>query len=121
MGLTESDDEVVLLHNPRCSKSRAVLKILEESGVAFRVRRYLERPLARTELDDLRQRLGLRPGEWFRIGEAEARNAGLSADSEDESLLDAMAAHPILVERPIVVRGEHARVGRPPDAVRELL
>ena len=121
MALTESDDEVVLLHNPRCSKSRAVRAILEEAGVAFRERRYLEEPLSRRELEDLRGRLGRPAEEWLRSGEAEARAAGLDAGAGDEAVLDAMAAHPILMERPIVVRGERARVGRPPEAVRELL
>jgi len=114
-------DEILLLHNPRCSKSRAVRALLEEKGVSFRERRYLEDPLRRDELEELVRRLGRPPGEWVRRGEAAFRQAGLAADSDAATLLDAMAKHPILMERPIVVRGPRAVVGRPPEAVLALL
>jgi arsenate reductase len=121
VGLTESDDEMLLLHNPRCSKSRAARSLLEERGVVFRERRYLDEPLSRSELGELAQRLGRPPGEWVRRGEAAFREAGLTDDTDGPRLLDAMAAHPILLERPILVRGERAVVGRPPEAVLALL
>lgn len=121
MGARRSGEELVLLHNPRCSKSRAAKALLEERGVAFRERRYLEDPLSRRELEDLARKLGRSPHEWVRRGEPEYREAGLSKDSSDEQVLDAMARHPILIERPILIAGERAVVGRPPERVLELV
>jgi arsenate reductase len=115
------DDTLVLLHNPRCSKSRAVHALLTERGVAFTERRYLEDPLSRTELASLRERLGRAPSEWVRSGEAAFTAAGLGASSSEAEILDAMAVHPILIERPILVRGARAVVGRPPETVLQLL
>lgn len=121
MALTENDAELLLLHNPRCSKSRAARALLEERGVAFRERRYLEDALTRAELDELRARLSRPASEWVRRGEDAWREAGLDATAGEAVLLDAMAAHPILIERPIAVRGRRAVVGRPPETVLELL
>ena len=75
----------------------------------------------RAELAGLRRKLGLPPAEWIRKGEAEFKEARLDANSPEDKLLDAMAKHPILIERPIVVRGDRAVVGRPPERVLELL
>lgn len=111
----------MLLHNPRCSKSRAARALLEERGFAVQERRYLDEPLSRAELDDLRRRLGRPASEWIRSGEPAYREAGLSTASSDAELLDAMAASPILIERPILVRGSRALVGRPPERLLELL
>lgn len=113
-------DDVLFLHNPRCSKSRAVAALLEEQGVAHEVRLYLEEPLDAAELADLAGRLDRHPREWVRGGQAEYAAAGLTADSDPAAHFAAMAADPILMERPIVVRGDAARVGRPPVAVLEL-
>jgi len=115
------DDTLVLLHNPRCSKSRAALALLEERGVSFAVRRYLDDALDRSELDDLRARLDRPPAEWIRKGESAYAEAGLDADATDDAILDAMASHPILVERPIAVRARRAVVGRPPENVLDLV
>lgn len=119
--MTLPRDELVLLHNPRCSKSRQAKAMLEERGVAFRERCYLEEPLSRDELRDLAARLGRPAREWVRRKEAAFAEAGLDEEAKDGAILDAMAAHPILLERPILVRGERARVGRPPDDLLELL
>jgi arsenate reductase len=115
------DDTLVLLHNPRCSKSRAAHALLCERGVAFSPRLYLEDPLDREELAALRERLGRPAAEWVRSGEAAYAAAGLDAGSSDAAILDAMAAHPILVERPILVRGARAVVGRPTERILELI
>jgi arsenate reductase len=117
MALPAGDEELVLLHNPRCSKSRAARALLEERGVAFRERRYLEDPLSPAELAELAERLGP-PRAWARRGEPAWTLAG---DAGDAEILAAMAAHPVLVERPILVRGRRAVVGRPPERVLELL
>jgi arsenate reductase len=121
MSLPQSDKEILLLHNPRCSKSRATLALLEERGASFSERRYLDEPLSLEELSDLQTRLGRAPCEWVRGGEKAFQEAGLSKDSADGELLAAMAKEPILMERPIVVRGQRAAVGRPPEAVLEIL
>lgn len=121
MALTRGDDEIVLLHNPHCSKSRAARALLEARGVGFRERRYLEDPLSRSELAELRRCLGRPPGEWMRRGEAAYHEAGLGSDCSEAALLDAMAAHPVLLERPIAIRGRRAVLGRPPERVLELL
>jgi len=120
MALPASDDELLLLHNPRCSKSRAALALLEASGLAFRVRDYQAEPLSRAELADLARRLGRPPAEWVRRSQAEYAEAGLGPDAKDTAILAAMAKNPILIERPILVRGVRAVVGRPPENVRDL-
>jgi arsenate reductase len=120
-GLPASDAELVLLHNPRCSKSRAARALLEERGVAFRERRYLDEPLSLDELRDLAARLGRPPGAWLRRGEDAWARAGLPGDAGDDATLRAMAAEPVLIERPILVRGRRAVVGRPPERILELL
>lgn len=112
---------LVLLHNPRCSKSRAAKQLLDERGVAYEERRYLERPLTRDELAALARRLGRPAREWVRQGEEIYREAGLGPDAPEAAILDAMARHPSLIERPILIAGERAVVGRPPEAVLALL
>lgn len=121
MSLPDRDDELLLLHNPRCSKSRAARALLEQRGAHFRERRYLEEPLSRAELDELRRRLGRPPEEWVRRRESAYGEAGLGKHASGEAILHAMAAHPILMERPIAVRGKRAVVGRPPENVLGLL
>jgi arsenate reductase len=121
IALPASDAEFVLLHNPRCSKSRAARALLEERGIAVRERSYLEDPLTLAELRDLAARLGEAPSRWLRRGEAAFHEARLSPDADDAAILVAMADHPILIERPILVRGARAVVGRPPERVLELL
>lgn len=119
--LPASDDELLLLHNPRCSKCRAARALLEERGVVFQERRYLEEPLSRAELEALRERLGAPVLAWTRTGEAAFAEAGLDAGASDEALLDALASHPSLLQRPVLVRGRRAVVGRPPEKLLELL
>lgn len=114
-------DELTLLHNPRCSKSRAAKALLDERGVSYRERRYLEEPLSSAELAELRRRLALSPAEWLRRGEDELKQSGLSRESSEPQLLAAMAAHPVLIERPILVARDRAVVGRPPERILELL
>ena len=111
----------VFLHNPRCSKSRAALELVREAGIDLPVREYLERPLSVDELRRLVQLLGVRPIEITRRNESQFAACSLSDASEDEEVLRALAAHPILLERPIVVRGGRAVVGRPAERVEELL
>jgi arsenate reductase len=115
------DATPLLIHNPRCSKSRKALALLEERSVRFELRLYLEDALSRAELAELRRRLGRPAREWVRCGEPAFAAAGLGSESGDDAVLDAIAAHPELLERPILVRGERAVVGRPPEKILELL
>ncbi len=111
---------VTLYHNPRCSKSRATLALLRERDVELEVVEYLDTPLSRRELERLRDRLGRPATEWVRRKESAFAEAGLSAESSEDEILAAIASHPILLERPIAVVGERARIGRPPEQVLEL-
>ena len=111
----------VFLHNPSCSKSRAALELVRESGVVLPVREYLHDPLSVDELRRVVELLGVRPIEIVRRGEPQCAALGLTDATPDEEVLRAMAEHPILVERPIVVRDGRAVMGRPPENVRELL
>ena len=121
MRLPESDDQYLLLHNPRCSKSRATLALLEERGVSFEVRAYLEDPLSKAELTSLAERLDRPASGFVRAKESAYAEAGCGPDSSTEEILDAMVNAPILIERPILVRGARAAIGRPPEDVLGLL
>ena len=108
----------VLLHNPRCSKSRGALEL---TGERAPVRFYLDDPLSYDELRELVKILGVRPIDITRTGEARFQELGLTRDSDDETLLRAIAENPILLERPILVRGGRAVIGRPPELIEEIL
>ena len=112
----------VLYHNPRCSKSRAALALLQERGVDTKVVRYLETPPDEASLRELLGQLGMTPLELMRRGEARYRELELkAADVSDDDRVRAMAENPILIERPIFIAGGKAIVGRPPERVLELL
>lgn len=112
----------VLYHNPRCSKSRGALDLLQEKGIAPEIVRYLDEPLDAQALRALVRKLGIRQRELLRTGEEEYRSLGLADESmDDDAIIEAMAAHPRLIQRPILVRGERAVIGRPPERVLELL
>lgn len=113
---------VRILHNPRCSKSRATLELLKDRGIDPEITLYLENPPSRDELRNILKRLGKKPIELIRKGEAEFQALGLDGpDVTDEQLLDAMVEHPRLIERPIVLAGRKAAVGRPPESVLAIL
>lgn len=112
----------VIYHNPRCSKSRQALQLLRERGVEPEIVLYLDQPPPPEELDRLLRLLGLEPLELMRWKEAPfaALSLGDGTHTRDE-LIRAMAEHPILIERPIVVHQDRAVLGRPPERVLELL
>lgn len=114
--------DVTIYHNPRCSKSRQTLSLIEEQGVTPRIVKYLDEGPNEATLTRLVAQLGLEKAhDLLRTGEAEYKQAGLSPDSDNATVIAAMAKYPRLIERPIVVKGEQAVLGRPPESVLELL
>lgn len=115
-------DTYRLYHNPRCSKSRGALELLRERGIEPTIVPYLETPPTAQQLRELLAMLGLPPRDLLRTGEDEYAALGLSDGSlSDSALIEAMVAHPRLIERPIFVHGKRAVIGRPPERVLELL
>lgn len=114
--------DLTLYHNPRCSKSRGALELLEERGFNPDVVRYLETPPDAATLKALLGKLGIGARQLLRIGEDEYKELDLANTAlSDEQLIAAMAAHPKLIERPILVVGDKAVIGRPPEKVLEIL
>lgn len=112
-----------ILHNPRCSKSRETLKLLQDHGVELPVVEYLQQPLSKAQLRELCTLLGVKPLQIVRTKEALFGELGLSPDNgySDAQWLDVLAGHPKLIERPIVVYRGKAAIGRPPENVLALL
>lgn len=112
---------VTIYHNPRCSKSRQTLALLEERDLELSIVSYLESPPSKSELAGIVKMLGVRGADILRTGEDEYKDSGLTADSPDSDVLDAIVTTPKLMQRPIVVCGDQARIGRPPESVLEIL
>lgn len=112
---------ITLWHNPRCSKSRAALALLQEAGARLSLRRYLEDTPDLAELRRVQALLGGDVIDMMRPGEARFKELGLTRDSDAETLLAAMAANPILIERPIAITATRAVLGRPPEQVLDLI
>lgn len=113
--------DVTIYHNPRCSKSRTTLALLEEHGVSPDVVLYLETPPSEQDISGLLAKLGMTAGQLVRRGEDAYKDCGLGKGSSDAQVLAAMAEHPKLIERPIVVMGSRAVLGRPPENVLALI
>ena len=114
--------ELILYHNPRCSKSRSALELLEQRGLSPSVIRYLETPPSAAELKQILAKLGISPRQLLRSGEEEYKTLNLADPTlTDGQIIDAMVAHPKLIERPILVAGDVAVIGRPPEKVLEIL
>ena len=114
--------KITLYHNPRCSKSRQSLQLLESHGISPDIVLYLETPPDAATLKRLVRQLGLtQASELLRKKEDEYRLAGLSADSKDDDVIAAMVKYPKLIERPIAVKGQRAVLGRPPENLLELI
>ncbi|WP_258806664.1 arsenate reductase (glutaredoxin) [Pseudidiomarina sp. CB1] len=114
--------QVSIYHNPRCSKSRQTLALLQEQGIEPQIIEYLKDTPDVAQLKDLLSKLGfVSARELMRSKEDIFKELELKNEDDEEKLLAAMAAHPKLIERPIVVKGQQARLGRPPEAVLEIL
>ncbi|MCP5367579.1 MAG: arsenate reductase (glutaredoxin) [Hyphomicrobiales bacterium] len=110
---------VTIYHNPRCSKSRTTLGLIQERGIEPRIVEYLTDPPSAAELKKILAMLGKRPAEILR--RKEAKEEGVDPDLDDDALIAAMVAHPRVIERPIVVSGGKAAMGRPPESVIDIL
>lgn len=112
--------QVTIYHNPRCSKSRETLKLLEDRGITPYVVEYLKSPPNAAELTSILSKLGKTAAEIVR--KKDAAEAGIDVAALDEDgLIAALAAHPAAIERPIVIHGNRAALGRPPESVLDIL
>ncbi|WP_430814284.1 arsenate reductase (glutaredoxin) [Carboxylicivirga sp. RSCT41] len=112
---------IKILHNPRCSKSRAGVTLLEEKGLEFEIIKYLDDPLTPEELGSVIEKLGIRPLELIRKNEAVYKDEFADKELSDEEWILAMLEHPRLIERPIIVNGDKAVIGRPAEAIESIL
>jgi arsenate reductase len=114
--------DLKIYHNPRCSKSRQTLALIEEKGLTPTIIRYLESPPDAAEISDLLMKLGISARALLRQGEQDYKDQNLKNTQLSEAeLIDAMATHPKLIERPIVVKNNKAILGRPPENVLDLI
>jgi len=112
---------VTIYHNPRCSKSRATLALLQERGITPEIIEYLKMPPSEAELDHILSLLGKEPDELMRKGEATYREHIKGKVLSRTEAIALMVAHPIVIERPIVLKGERAAIGRPPESVLDVV
>jgi arsenate reductase len=112
---------ITIWHNPKCSKSREALKLLEEKGETTEVFKYLDTAPSRTDIEALLGKLGISARELMRTKEDLYKELGLAKITEEAALIDALAEHPKLIERPILIEGNRAVIGRPVEKVVEFL
>ncbi|WP_432411209.1 arsenate reductase (glutaredoxin) [Rasiella sp. SM2506] len=112
---------ITIYHNPRCSKSRQGLALVEESGKDYQVVKYLDAPLSEDKLTELIKLLHIAPLDLVRKNEAIWKENYKGKNLSDGDLIKAMVQHPKLIERPIVVNGKKAVIGRPPESIRDIL
>lgn len=108
---------IQIFHNPRCSKSREALGLLRENGIEPEIREYLKQPPSETELTALLKKLNIQAVDLIRKGETLFKEQFKGKDLSNEEWIRALAAHPVLIERPIVINGNKAVIGRPPSLV----
>ena len=111
---------LTIWHNPRCSKSRQTLALLEEKGLTPTIRLYLDDAPSKQEIQEVLSMLDIEPRALMRTGEADYKEQNLKT-VEGDALIDAMAATPKLIERPVVINGDQAALGRPPESVLDIL
>ncbi|MCB1147029.1 MAG: arsenate reductase (glutaredoxin) [Leptospiraceae bacterium] len=114
--------KVVIYYNPRCRKSREALQIIKDRGIEPEIRYYLEEPPTQAELSEILRQIGKKPRDTFRKSEPLYKDLGLkNKDLSDDDLLDYLIQYPILIERPIVVKGQRAVLGRPPEDIKKII
>jgi arsenate reductase len=111
----------IIWHNPRCSKSRQTMEILTEKGVEAEVFKYLETTPSAQDITEVLKKLGISARELMRTKEDEYKTLNLKDETDEKKLIEAMATHPKLIERPIVIVGDKAVLGRPPEKVLEII
>ena len=112
---------IQIYHNPRCSKSRAGLALLEAQDIEPEIIKYLDTPPTTEELTALLQKLNMKPRELMRTKETIYKELGLKDVTDEQALIEAMVAHPKLIERPVVIKGDKAVIGRPLENIEALL
>lgn len=112
---------MIIFHNPRCSKSRQTLELIQQANVEPEVRLYLKDQVSYEELESILKKLDISPEELIRKGESIYKEQFKGKTLSDEEWINAMIEHPKLIERPIVIKGDQAVLGRPPENVLELL
>jgi arsenate reductase len=112
---------MTILHNPRCTKSREVLSLLENSGKDFEVIKYLDEPISEETLKNIISLLGVKPIELVRKNETIWKSDFKTKTLSDAEIIEAMIAHPKLIERPIVINGKKAVIGRPPQDILNII
>lgn len=115
------DNGVTIYHNPACSKSRETLALIRASGITPRIVEYLKTPPSEVELSAIVHKLGMAPAELVRTNETVFREKYSGRTLNDQQWIQALASDPILLQRPIVVRGDDAVIGRPPENAKRLL
>ena len=114
-------ENITIWHNPRCSKSRDSFKLLEEKGIEVKVVKYLEDIPTKEELTELLKKLNISARELMRTKEAIYKELNLKDETSEEALIEAMVSNPKLIERPIVIKGDKAVIGRPIEKVIALI
>ncbi len=112
---------VTIYHNPRCSKSRQTLQLVEEQGITPEIKLYLTDTPTSDELKAVLKKLGFSANELLRTKEQEYKDLELKNVTNEDTIIEAMIKHPKLIERPIVIKADQARIGRPPEQVLEIL
>ena len=113
--------KITIWHNPRCSKSREALALLEQNGVESEVVKYLEDAPTKKQIQEVLKMLGISARELMRTKESIYKELGLKDVEDEQKLIEAMAEHPKLIERPVVIKDGKAIIGRPPQKVLEIL
>ncbi|WP_299526138.1 arsenate reductase (glutaredoxin) [Winogradskyella sp.] len=112
---------ITIYHNPRCRKSREGLAVLEASGQPFEVIKYLDQPLLKTDLQEIIAKLDIKPIDLVRKNEAIWKSDYKGKVLSDDAIIDAMIKHPKLIERPIVINGQKAVIGRPVETILNII
>tara|TARA_B100000902_G_C27011551_1_gene765053 strand:+ start:304 stop:645 length:342 start_codon:yes stop_codon:yes gene_type:complete len=110
-----------IYHNPRCSKSRQALSILQENGIDTEIIEYLKEPITKDIIKDLIKKLNILPKELIRTNEEIWKTKGRNQGLDGDEIIELMVNHPRLIERPIVVNGKKAIIGRPPEDVLKII